>query len=87
MTSFIPKSQSKICFKHFDDNQFLISPKPLEAVGYKNFKFGLKSDAVPMVFDFKNRRNGELKGRNSEKLIVKNKVQHEVLVCRFRFNF
>ena len=62
-TNFIPKSHSKICLKHFDDNQFLISPKLAEAVGYKNFRLRLKSDAVPMVFDFKNRRNGGLKGR------------------------
>ena len=66
-TNFIPKSHSKICFKHFDDNQFLISPKLAETVGYKNFRLRLKSDAVPTVFDFKNRRNGELNGRNSEK--------------------
>ena len=60
-TNFIPKSHSKICFKHFDDNQFLISPKLAEAVGYKNFRLRLKSDAVPTVFDFKNRRNGGFK--------------------------
>ena len=65
----------------------IISPKLAEAVGYKNFTLRLKSDVVPTVFDFKNRRNGELKGRNSEKSIAKKKVQHEVLVCRFRFNF
>ena len=86
-TNFIPKSHSKIRFKHFDDNQFLISPKLAEAVGYMNFRLRFKSDAVPTVFDFKNRRNGGLKGRNSEKSIAKKKVQHEVLVCRFRFNF
>ena len=86
-TNFIPKSHSKICFKHFDDNQFLISPKIAEAVGYKNFRLRLKSDAMPTVFDYKNRRNGGLKGRNFEKLIAKKKVQHEVLVCRFRFYF
>ena len=51
--NFIPKSHSKICFKHFDDNQFLISPKLAEAVGYRDFRLGLKSDAVPTVFDFK----------------------------------
>ena len=77
-TNFIPKSHSKICFKHFDDNQFLISPKLAEAVDYKNFRLRLKSDAVPTVLDFKNRRNGGLKGRNSKKSIAKNKVQHEV---------
>ena len=86
-TNFIPKSHSKFCFKNFDDNQFLISPKLAEAVGYKNFRLRLKSDAMPTVFHFKNRRNGGLKGRNSEKSIAKKKVQHEVLVCRFRFNF
>ena len=80
-TNFIPKSHSKICFKHFDHNQFLISPKLAEAVGYKNFRLRLKSDAMPMVFDFKNRRNGGLKGRHFEKSIAKKKVQHEVLVC------
>ena len=85
--NFIPKSHSKICFKHFDDNLFLISPKLVKAVGYNNFRLRLKSDSVPTVFIFKNRRNGGLKGRNSEKLIAKKKVQHEVLVCRFRFNF
>ena len=66
-TNFIPKSLSKIYFKHFDDNQFLISPKLAEAVGYKNFRLRLKSDAVPTVFDFKNRRNGGLNGSNYEK--------------------
>ena len=86
-TNFIPQSHSKICFKHFEDNEFLISPKLAEAVSYKNFRLRLKSDAVPMVFDFKNQRNGGLKGRNSEKSIAKTEVQHEVLVCRFRFNF
>ena len=86
-TNFIPKSHSKICFKHFDDNQFLISPKLAEAAGYKNFRLRLKSDAVPTVFDFKNRRNGTLKGSNFEKSIAKKKVQHVVLVCRFRFTF
>ena len=40
-TNIIPKSHSKFCFKHFDDNQFLISPKLAEAVGYKNFRFRL----------------------------------------------
>ena len=85
-TNFIPKSHLKICFKHFDDNQFLISLKLAQAVGYKNFRLRLKSDAVPTVFDFKNQRNGGLKGRNFEKSIAKKKVQH-VLVCRFRFNF
>ena len=58
-TNFVPTSHSKICFKHFDDNQFLISPKIAQAVGYKNFRLRLKSDAVPTVFDFKNRRNGD----------------------------
>ena len=53
-TNFIPKSHLKICFKYFDDNQFLISPKLEEAVGYKNFRLRLKSDALPTVFDFKN---------------------------------
>ena len=83
-TNFFPTSHSKICFKHFDDNPFIISPKLAESFGYKNFRLRLKSDAVPTVFDFKNRRNGGLKGRNSAKLIAKKKVQHEV--CRFRFN-
>ena len=86
-TNFIPKSHLKICFKHFDDNLFLISPKLVEAVGYKNFRLRLKADSVPTVFVFKNRRNGGLKGRNSEKSIAKKKVQHEVQVCRFKFNF
>ena len=72
-TNFIPKSHSKICFKHFDDNQFLISPKLAEAFGYKNFRLRLKSDAVLTVFDFKNRRNGGLKGRNFEISIAKKK--------------
>ena len=66
--------------------KFLISPKLAEAVGYKNFRLQLKSNAAPTVFDFKNQRNGGLKGRNSEKSIARKKVQHEVLVCRFRFN-
>ena len=66
-TIFIPKSHSNICFKHFDDKQFLISPKLAEAVGYKNFRLWLKSETVPTVFDCKNRRNGGLNGRNSEK--------------------
>ena len=70
---FYSMSHSKICFSHFDDNQFLISPKLAEAVGYKNFRLRLKSDAVQTVFDFKNRRNGGLKGRNSEKSIAKKK--------------
>ena len=86
-TNFIPKSHSKICFKHFDDNLLLIGPKVVEAVGYKKFRLWLKSDAVPTVFIFKNRRSGGLKGRNSKKLIAKKRVQHKVLVCRFRFNF
>ena len=72
-TNFIPKGHSKFCFKHFDDNQFLISPKLAEAVGYKNFRLWLKSDAMPTVFDFKNPRNGGLKGRNFEKSIAKMK--------------
>ena len=74
-------------FKTFEDHNFLISPKLAGVVGYKNFRLWLKSEAVPTVFDFKNRRNGGLKGRNSAKSIAKNKkkVQHEV--CRFRFNF
>ena len=67
-TNFIPKSHSKICFKHLDESQFLISPKLAEVVGYKNFRLRLKSDAVPTVFDLKNRRNGRLKGKNSEKI-------------------
>ena len=86
MTNFIPKSHSKIYIKHSDDNQFLISPKLAEAVGYKNFRLRLKSDVVPTVFDFKNRMNGGLKSRNFEKSIAKRKVQHEAIVCRFRFN-
>ena len=69
--NFVPKSHLKICFKHFDDNNFLISPKLVEAVGYKNFRLQLKSEAVPTVSDFKNRRNEGLKGRNSAKLITK----------------
>ena len=74
-TNFIPKSHSKICFKHFYDDQFLISPKLAEAAGYKNFRLRLKSDAVPTVglFDFKNQRNGGLKGSNFEKSIAKRK--------------
>ena len=67
--------------------KFLFSPKLVEAVGYKNFRRRLKSNAVPTVFDFKNRRNGGLKGRNSDKSIARKKVQHELPVCRFRFNF
>ena len=77
---FYFKESSDICFKHFDDNQFLISPKLAKAVGYKNFRLRLKSDAVLTVFDLKNRRNGGLKGRNFEKSIARKKVQHEVLV-------
>ena len=86
-TNFVPTSHWKICLKHFEDNNFLISPKLAGVVGYKNFRLWLKSEAVPTVFDIKNRRNGGLKGRNSAKSIAKNKKEVQHGVCRFRFNF
>lgn len=48
---FVPSVHSKLCLKHFEDSQFLISPKLVKEVGYRNIRLRLKPDAVPTLFE------------------------------------
>ena len=76
-TKFVPSKHSKICMKHFDDSQFLISPKFAESIGFGQvFRVRLKPDAVPTIFD--NPRKKSSKERNSALAISKKKMKHEV---------
>ena len=50
--TFAPNSHSKLCIKHFDDNQFIIHPTFAEQEGYGGVRrVRLKPDAVPTIFE------------------------------------
>lgn len=50
--TFAPNSHSKLCIKHFDDNQFIIHPTFAEQIGYGGVRrVRLKPDAVPTIFE------------------------------------
>ena len=49
---FAPSVYYKLCSKHFEDNQFKISPSLASNIGYEcNFRLRLKDDAVPTIFE------------------------------------
>ena len=49
---FAPNSHSKLCIKHFDDNQFIIHQTFAEQIGYGGVRrVRLKPDAVPTIFE------------------------------------
>ena len=79
-TDFVPSVHSKLCLKHFEDSQFLISPKFAKEVGYKNFRLRLKPDAVPTLFETPGRKEigHKPKDRHSAMTISKKKIKHEV---------
>ena len=48
---FVPSSCSRLCMKHFEDDQYSINPKLAESIGYNQIvRVKLKPDAIPKVF-------------------------------------
>ena len=52
LENFVVKDHSRLCEKHFEEDQFEVSPKVIESLGLKGKKkLKLKIDAVPTIFD------------------------------------
>ncbi|KAL3890116.1 hypothetical protein ACJMK2_002409 [Sinanodonta woodiana] len=49
---------SRLCAKHFTNDQFVVDPLLAMTIGYKLRKLQLKSDAIPSVFDFEVKKKG-----------------------------
>ncbi|KAL3882436.1 hypothetical protein ACJMK2_028775, partial [Sinanodonta woodiana] len=55
---FRPSKTSRLCAKHFTNDQFVVDPLLAMTIGYKLRKLQLKSDAIPSVFDFEVKKKG-----------------------------
>ncbi|KAL3877441.1 hypothetical protein ACJMK2_035147 [Sinanodonta woodiana] len=55
---FRPSKTSRLCAKHFTNDQFVVDPLLAMRIGYKLRKLQLKSDAIPSVFDFEVKKKG-----------------------------
>jgi hypothetical protein len=76
---FVPTATSRLCGKHFTDDQFSVHPSVAKKCGYK--KIELKPDAVPTIFDFPN-RNGNKKQRQSTAYFKRRAME----VCVYIYN-
>ena len=76
--SFAPNSHSKLCIKHFDDNQFIIHPTFAEQIGYGGVRrVRLKPDAVPTIFE--KPKKPAPKERLSAAAILRKKMKQELI--------
>lgn len=74
---FEPNSHSKLCMKHFDENQFVINPKFAEQIGYGGvMRVRLKPDAVPTIFE--QPKKTPAKERPSATAIFGKKMRQEI---------
>ena len=78
-TDFVPSVRFKLCLKHFEDSQFLISPKLAKEVGYRNFRLRLKADAVLTLLETLSQKEigHKPKDRHSAMAISKKKIKHD----------
>lgn len=82
---FAPTVHHKLCSKHFEDNQFKISPSLASNIGYEcNFRLRLKDEAVPTIFETSTIMTAEKRPtteRQSAKKIREKKLKLEVQYC------
>jgi hypothetical protein len=57
---FVPSKSSRLCAKHFTNEQFVVNPLFAAFIGYKMKKLILKPDAEPTLFDFSKPINKEV---------------------------
>ena len=75
--NFVPSTCSRLCMKHFDDDQYIINPQFAESIGYNQIvRVKLKPDAIPKVFQ--NPTKKPPKGRRSALAITRKKFTNEV---------
>ena len=55
---FRPSKTSRLCAKHFTNDQFVVDPSLAMTIGYKLRKLQLKSDVIPPIFDFEAKKKG-----------------------------
>ena len=69
LANFEAKDHTRLCEKHFEDDQFEVSLKVLESMGMLGLKqLKLKKDAVPTVFDRGSPKgSGQVLGKKSFK--------------------
>ena len=56
---FVPSSTSRLCAKHFTNDQFVVDPILAMSVGYKVKKLQLKPTAEPALFNFAKEKQTE----------------------------
>ena len=82
---FAPNQHSKLCAKHFEENQFLISKRFAEEIGFnEEFRLRLKPDAVPTIFEGRNQKSVG-KERPSAAAILGKRLKQEVCIFMLRF--
>lgn len=53
---FNPSKTSRLCSKHFTNDQIVVDPSLAMTIGYKLKKLQLKPDAIPSIFDFESKQ-------------------------------
>lgn len=74
---FAPTQHSKLCAKHFEEDQFRRSKSFAEEIGFKDFRLHLKPDAVPTIFENPNQKKAS-KERPSAAAIFDKRLKNEV---------
>ena len=69
LENFVVKDHSRLCEKHFEEDQFEVSRSVIESLGWVGKKqLKLKKDAVPTIFDRgPPKSTGQMKGKISFK--------------------
>ena len=69
LENFVVKDHSRLCERHFEEDQFEVSPKLIESLGMIGKKqLKLKRDAIPTIFDRGSpKSSGQVQGKKSFK--------------------
>lgn len=78
---FAPSCHHKLCSKHFEDDQFVVSPSFAEKIGFgAKFLLRLKEDSVPSIFEWPRQKRPAPAERRSAANIMDKKLKFEVCI-------
>lgn len=86
LENFTVKDHSRLCERHFEENQFEVSPTIIESLGMTGKKkLKLKGDAIPTIFDRGSpKSSGQVQGKKSFK---RKKVQNIQTKFQSKFEY
>ena len=81
--AYVPNNNSRLCSKHFDENQFSMSDSFLQRIGFEGkFKRQLKPDALPTLFLYKYEPQPRRRRQSADQIQRKKlKVEKYIFVC------